>query len=132
MREILFFVLLAGCGSPPKVSEKPMKVAPPEFQAVVAYSPRRATELVDGILSSPNIQNCLKAEPEAQRSDFNATLEGYLDYKGVMDSVNLAGPAGLRACLSHELGRLPFGRGRAGPFKMQLMQKKPLLPDLPS
>lgn len=106
--------------------------APPEFQALVAYSPRRAAELAEGILTNPKIQGCLKSEPEAQKPEFNATLEGYLDYKGVMDSVNLAGPAGLKACLSRELSRLPFGRGRAGPFKMQLMQKKPLLPDLPS
>lgn len=131
MREILILVLLTSCRSSPKNPEL-LPLAPVEYQAVFAYAPRRAAELAETLLKDPKVRNCLNSEPEAQKPDFNAAMEGYLDYKGVMDSVNVAGPAGLKACLSRELSRLPFGRGRAGPFKMQLMQKKPSGQDLPS
>lgn len=123
MRKILSFLMLTACGSAPKASA-PLEAVSPQYEAIFAYAPRRPAELGEAILTSLKIQGCLKDSPEAQKPDFAVGVEGYLDYKGVMEGIHVVSSGPLKACLTRELVLLPLGRGRAGPFKMQVTQKK--------
>ena len=123
MRRIYRLVLLflaAACGSSPKVSAPPDPANSIEIEAVFAYAPRRALELEAALLNHPKIQACLKLTPEIRSESFVIGVEGYLDYKGGVESLSVATKEPVKACLLKEIRALALGRGRAGPFKMQV------------
>lgn len=94
-----------------------------ELEAVVAYAPRRPQELQDAILLSPKVQTCLRHAPEVREAAFTLGLEGYLNYKGEIEGLHAVHSSEpLKACMLKEIRALPFGRGRMGPFKMQLIR----------
>lgn len=124
---ILFLVLIAGCGSAPEKSKSTPAAAVPgtyntvALTSVIAYAPRRGRELESAVLTNPKVQSCLRLAPEIREEKFSAGVEGYLDYRGVIETVTVTAPSEpLRACLAKEITSLAMGRGRAGPFKMQV------------
>jgi hypothetical protein len=117
----LFLLLLtAACGSNPKVSAPPDPADTIEIEAFFAYAPRRAQDLEAAVLSHPKVQACLKLASEIRSDKFVTGIEGYLNYKGGIENLSVATTEPLRACLLKEIGALALGRGRAGPFKMQV------------
>jgi hypothetical protein len=119
LRLLLLFAV--ACGSNSKVDVPLMNPAQSiEIEAVFAYAPRRAQELEAAILNHPKVQACLKLDPEIRSEKFVTGAEGYLSYKGLIEGLSIAATEPLKACLTKEIGALALGRGRAGPFKMQV------------
>ena len=118
-RLVLLF-LIAACSSKPKLGAHPDPAITIEIEAIFAYAPRRAQELEAAVLNHPNVQSCLKLTPEIRSDRFVTGVEGYLNYKGGFENLSVATTEPLKTCLLKEIGALALGRGRAGPFKMQV------------
>jgi hypothetical protein len=109
-----------------------------EIDATVAYSPRRVEEIRESVLLHPGVLECLRRAPEVRETQFQVGVEGHLNYKGEAEDVQVVSPnPDLKKCLMREVSAVEFGRGRLGPFKMQIIRPqvgvsggKPMLLDL--
>jgi hypothetical protein len=77
------------------------------------------------------IQDCLRSAANIRENSFQAGLEGHLNSRGEVDNVLVKSEtADLKGCLEKNLGKVAYGRGRLGPFKMRIQRVKP--PEDPS
>jgi len=126
----VLLVLCSACKSKPSKDKSPHSKASleavtntVEIDSVVAYCPRRSQELADAILLNPKVHACLRMDPGVRDPQFAVGVEGQLDYKGLVENVQvMSASETLRDCLRKQLPAIHFGRGRSGPFKMQIIR----------
>ncbi len=96
------------------------------LEAQVAYAPRRFQEMESSVLLSSKVQDCLRGAPDIREAAFVVGLEGILTFQGAVEQFNPSTPTeSLGTCLTHAIKSVSFGRGKTGPFKMQVMRSKP-------
>jgi hypothetical protein len=122
-------LIIFACQSKPSKPRGPdsAKVTPTaesnivELETVVAYAPRRTQEIESSVMLHGGVQSCLRGSPEIRESSFSIGIEANLGYTGSAKDVRVAHPSeALKKCLEKEIPAISFGRGRSGPFKMQI------------
>ena len=125
--------------TPTQLTEKaatvPAKVTPgaPPKTLVQLYSkvlsaPRRLQEIDAAVGLNVGVQNCF-ASAEIPKDAPVVSLAGKVSYLGTLDNVKVSGAdKGLESCLSTSVKAIVIGRGRIGPFKMQISTDQAKIP----
>ena len=101
-----------------------------ELKLQLGYSPRRLEDFQSALLKQPEVQNCLRLEPQVRENTFFVNIEGRIDSRGhILETRVPDGSQSLSKCLETAAQTVKLGRGKTGPFKLKLIRTGTSVPN---